>query len=473
MTEYAWRSRKGRLVDSAGPAWITTTPAGHNWIFTLYERARDGDKDDPVRALAHGRQLAHSKRTRSLAWRGTSTRRPRNRNSGALHSSGRPRLPRVHEGEERRAGPASTHRRSSSSGWTSTSTPCRPFSRRPSRRAKASGIHVIGEHYIEDGDTYKMTRVAPRVLQVARDRSLRASRSTPTRAGRPGAPRGRATTRSSERAASGLTRLERTRRFVRRVNVVNGLASPMLLRFPRLLVDPECVVLLEALESKAAIRRPENPTRRRASITRSTPSVTWRTSATRFASKRDLRHSGSHVDLRHARGVQEGGRRVPRERRADRRRTDGVVDGAGELAGLVEKVKTFALAPAAEERRQKSLAKDRMLENCHGREIEELAKKSFHVKTFERLKFFWHTSTNLLAGVTRSSRPSTTRRRSATRKRRNSLRARGGSERGRGEGEGEQRRRAPEDQPVEDPTVANDPELEALLDGSISTARTT
>ena len=86
-----------------------------------------------------------------------------------------------------------------------------------------------------------------------------------------------------------------------------------------------------------------------------------------------MRHSGSHVDLRHARGVQKavaafqgnGGRIV------DAR--TGVVDGAGELAGLVEKVKTFALAPAAEERRQKSLAKDRMLENCHGREIEELA----------------------------------------------------------------------------------------------------
>ena len=35
-----------------------------------------------------------------------------------------------------------------------------------------------------------------------------------------------------------------------RVNVVNGLFKPMLLRFPRLLVDPSCVVLIEALEQQ-------------------------------------------------------------------------------------------------------------------------------------------------------------------------------------------------------------------------------
>ena len=143
----------------------------------------------------------------------------------------------------------------------------------------------------------------------------------------------------------------------------------------------------------------------------------------------------------------------------------GVVDGAGELAGLVEKVKTFALAPAAEERRQKSLAKDRMLENCHGRELEELAKKSFHVKTFERLKFFWHTSTNLLAGVTSKLAAlydTPAKRYAKAEKLAPELEAEANAAAAKVKASNVDE--LPEDQPVEDPTVANDPELEALLD---------
>jgi hypothetical protein len=39
MTQDAWDVVIGRLADSNGPCWITTTPAGYNFIHELYERA--------------------------------------------------------------------------------------------------------------------------------------------------------------------------------------------------------------------------------------------------------------------------------------------------------------------------------------------------------------------------------------------------------------------------------------------------
>lgn len=44
MTLYAWQVIQGRLADSNGPCWVTTTPAGYNWVYELYEKARNGDK---------------------------------------------------------------------------------------------------------------------------------------------------------------------------------------------------------------------------------------------------------------------------------------------------------------------------------------------------------------------------------------------------------------------------------------------
>lgn len=39
MERYAWEVLQGRLADTDGPAWITTTPAGYNWVYELYEEA--------------------------------------------------------------------------------------------------------------------------------------------------------------------------------------------------------------------------------------------------------------------------------------------------------------------------------------------------------------------------------------------------------------------------------------------------
>lgn len=37
IKKYAWEIILGRLMDADGKCWITTTPAGYNWVFDLYE----------------------------------------------------------------------------------------------------------------------------------------------------------------------------------------------------------------------------------------------------------------------------------------------------------------------------------------------------------------------------------------------------------------------------------------------------
>lgn len=44
ISQEAWDIVQGRLADTNGPCWITTTPAGYNWVFDLYDQAVKGAK---------------------------------------------------------------------------------------------------------------------------------------------------------------------------------------------------------------------------------------------------------------------------------------------------------------------------------------------------------------------------------------------------------------------------------------------
>lgn len=48
ITTYAWDVVLGRVADTAGPVWITTTPDGYNWVYELYDKARQGDPEVTV-----------------------------------------------------------------------------------------------------------------------------------------------------------------------------------------------------------------------------------------------------------------------------------------------------------------------------------------------------------------------------------------------------------------------------------------
>lgn len=57
MTEEAWEIIQGRISDNDGPAWITTTPAGYNFIHDLYiDAIEERDKGIPL-ASRHTRVL--------------------------------------------------------------------------------------------------------------------------------------------------------------------------------------------------------------------------------------------------------------------------------------------------------------------------------------------------------------------------------------------------------------------------------
>ncbi len=40
-TEESWRIAQGRVADTNGPVLVTTTPAGYNWVYGIYEKAVD------------------------------------------------------------------------------------------------------------------------------------------------------------------------------------------------------------------------------------------------------------------------------------------------------------------------------------------------------------------------------------------------------------------------------------------------
>lgn len=47
-SNYAWEVIQGRLADVDGPAWVTTTPNGFNWVYELYETAKNNPDQDTV-----------------------------------------------------------------------------------------------------------------------------------------------------------------------------------------------------------------------------------------------------------------------------------------------------------------------------------------------------------------------------------------------------------------------------------------
>lgn len=62
VTKEAWDVVQGRLADSDGPCWITTTPAGYNFIYELYEKAiKERDDGVPI----------NERKVRFIHWRST------------------------------------------------------------------------------------------------------------------------------------------------------------------------------------------------------------------------------------------------------------------------------------------------------------------------------------------------------------------------------------------------------------------
>lgn len=253
LTAYAWDVAQGRLVDSAGPAWLTTTPAGYNWLYDLYLRAQT---DTSIR-FVHWRtsenshmfgEGANAQRTRlaDLAMRFDSVTAAQELEAFFVKSGGL-----VYHAFERAEHVVPARLNPALELFVGVDFNVSPMSAilmQPfSTREGVEGCHVIGEHYIENGDTYALMAWLVNYCNANR---LPRSKVTvyPDASGR-----SRSTSGKSDheiiREAGFAVDAPRANPLVRdRVNTVNGLFSPQLLRFPRLLIDPSATRLIDALE---------------------------------------------------------------------------------------------------------------------------------------------------------------------------------------------------------------------------------
>jgi len=246
MSSYAWEVAQGRLIDTAGPAWLTTTPRGYNWLFDLYVRA----KTDPTIRFIHWRTQDNSHiRTERLAdYVKNLDAKTAAQETGALFMQEGGTVYHAFD-EGRNVAPGRLNpERELFVGVDFNVNPMSAVLFQPfTTREGLEGIHGIAEKYIDDGDTFKLMTW---LVEFCKTNRLPRSRVTvyPDASGR-----ARSTSGKSDlqiiRDAGFAVRAPRTNPPIRdRVNCVNGLLAPLLLRFPRLVIDPSLVVLINALK---------------------------------------------------------------------------------------------------------------------------------------------------------------------------------------------------------------------------------
>lgn len=248
--EYAWTVLLGRLSDTRGPAWLTTTPNGYNWVFELYERARNGDADVSVSHwTSRDNPFISREGISDLATRYDSKTYLQEvealfvRSSGlAYHAFRRDvhvRPGRIQPNQEL---------------WVGQDFNVDPMSSvfaQPMRTAEGvEGAHILSERVAPDSDTYGLVRFTDDFIRRHHipkekvtfyvDASGRARKTSATRSDV-----------QILRGAGYRVRHPPANPLVKdRVNCINGLFRPQLLRHPRLVVSPDCPVLIESFEKQ-------------------------------------------------------------------------------------------------------------------------------------------------------------------------------------------------------------------------------
>lgn len=259
VTADAWDVVQGRVSDSDGPIWITTTPAGYNFIYDLYEKAVE-ERDAGIALDARSIRFVHWKSTANTFVKASGFERLAENFDARTHAqeieakfiktSGlvyhcfnktrnmrpmklNPNLP-VKIGQDFNVGMMAS----------SISQPIR-------NRYGLPGLHIVKERMAPDSDTARLgvwleafiaqERIPRRNVTIYPDASGK-SRST--------------TGKSDhqilrEQKWNVVTRLKNP--FIKdRVNCVNGLLDPIksVSLEPRLFVDPSCVHHKESFEKQ-------------------------------------------------------------------------------------------------------------------------------------------------------------------------------------------------------------------------------
>ena len=254
LSTYAWEVIQGRLADSAGPCWITTTPAGYNWVYDLYEQARNGDRDIKVvhwastensfieqtgiaRLISRLDPQAYKQEVLARFIRGRGVvYHSFNRNTHVKKARFDRNKP-VWIGQDFNVDPMA-------------SVLAQPFT----TRSGQEGIHIFAERKVGDSSTWKLVSWLNGFLK---DKHVPKENVTfyPDAAGAQRSTTGKSDIRILRSADYHVDAPARNPLIKDRVNCVNGLLSPME-GDPRILIDPSCTELIASLEKQ--IWKPES-----------------------------------------------------------------------------------------------------------------------------------------------------------------------------------------------------------------------
>lgn len=249
VTQEAWDVVQGRLADSDGPCWITTTPAGYNFIYDLYIKA--------VEERRAGVPL-NERQIRFVHWRSTANTFVAKSGFERLSASldARTHMQEIEAKFVKMAGlvyhafsrqrnivaqPIDRRKQLYIGQDFNVSMMASSFSQpigKPMKDRNHSGIHIVHERLAPDSNTADMVNYVDRFISEH------------------GIPRNNVTfypdASAAQRSTAGKSDLQIIREaryvvrasgknpFVKdRINCVNGLLAPRV-GPPRLLVDPSC-----------------------------------------------------------------------------------------------------------------------------------------------------------------------------------------------------------------------------------------
>lgn len=249
ISKYAWDIVQGRLADSNGPCWITTTPAGYNWVFDLYDDARNGDTDitvvhwastENVFASAEGLAglmerfdpLTYQQEVQARFVRGSGLIYYTFNRTAHLKKGVFDKNKELWVGQDFNVNPM-----------------CGIFAQPYRNSLRQEGAHVIWTRRAANSDTYAL---ATYLDQFCKEKNYPKSKITiyADAAGKARSTAGKSDFRILREAGYRVDAPKANPLVKDRINCVNGLFAPKS-RVPRLVVDPDCQDFIKGIEKQA------------------------------------------------------------------------------------------------------------------------------------------------------------------------------------------------------------------------------
>lgn len=248
ITKEAWDIIQGRLADSNGPCWITTTPAGYNFVYDLYDKARKGDRTiNVVHWASSENTFANAEGIAGLIQRFDPKTYQQEvaarfiRNAGIVYYTFQSKVHLAHG--------VFNPRKELWVGQDFNVNPmCSVFAQPFSNSRGEEGPHVLWARRAENSDTYAL---AAYLDEFCRQKNFPKSKVTiyPDAAGKARSTAGKSDFRILREAGYRVDAPSANPLIKDRVNCINGLFAPPT-RVPRILIDPDVLTFIEGLEKQ-------------------------------------------------------------------------------------------------------------------------------------------------------------------------------------------------------------------------------